>query len=77
LKAFGAFSPVYKGENQSLLRDELCADRLDLATADIDDIKLTVLDYCSFFNYRLISSLVASLGTEDDKQLLKNMRLDS
>ena len=69
LKAFGAFSPVYKGENQSLLRDELY--RLDLDTADIDDIKLIVLDYCSFFNHRLISSLVASLGTGDDKQLFE------
>ena len=69
LKAFGAFSPVYKGENQSLLRDEL--HRLNLDTADIDDIKLIVLDYCSFFNYRLISSLVASLGTGDDKQLFE------
>lgn len=68
LKAFGAFSPVYKGENQPLLRDELHPDKLDLATADIDDIKLIVLDYCSFFNYRLVSSLVASLGTEDDKR---------
>ena len=67
LKAFGAFSPVYKGENQPLLRDELYADRLDLARADIDDIKLIILDYCSFFNYRLVSSLVASLGTTDDK----------
>ena len=69
LKAFGAFSPVYKGENQSLLRNEL--HRLDPNTADIDDIKSIVLDYCSFFNYRLISSLVASLGTEDDKQLFE------
>ena len=69
LKAFGAFSQVYKGENQPLLRDEL--DRLDLATADIHDIKLVILDYCSFFNYRLLSSLVSSLGTPNDKQQLE------
>ena len=70
LKAFGAFSPVYmyEGGNQPLLRDELHTDRLDLATADIDDIKMIILDYCSFFNYRLLSSLVASLGTENDKR---------
>ena len=70
LKAFGAFSPVYKRENQPLLRDEL--DRLNLATADIDDIKLITLDYCSFFNYRLLSSLVSRLGTPTDiKQIEK------
>lgn len=70
LKAFGAFSPVYmyEGGNQPLLRDELHPDRLELATADTDDIKLIILDYCSFFNYRLLSSLVASLGTENDKK---------
>ena len=57
LKAFGTFTPVYKGENQPLLRDEL--NGLHLARADIDDIKLIVLDYCSFFNFRLLKFLIA------------------
>ena len=47
LKAFGAFTPIYKGEYQPLLRDEL--NGLHLARADINDIKLIVLDYYSFF----------------------------
>ena len=70
LKAFGAFSPVYKGENQPYLRDEL--GRLDLATANINKIKLIILDYCSFFNFRLFSYLVASFGNESDKKQMEN-----
>ena len=63
LKAFGAFCD---DENQPLLRDELKS--LDLATADIDDIKLIVLNYCSFFNFGLFSDLVSQLGTPNDKE---------
>ena len=66
LKAFGTFTPVYKGENQPLLRDEL--NGLHLARADIDDIKLIVLDYCSFFNFRLLKFLIEALGTVPDKR---------
>ena len=74
LKAFGAFSPVYKGENQPLLRDEL--GRLDLATANINKIKMIILDYCSFFNFRLFSSLVASFGTENDQKQFKEYEVE-
>ena len=66
LKGFGAFSPVYKGEYQPLLREKLKS--LDLARADIDDIKLIIIDYCSFFNFRLLQFLVEALGTTTDKQ---------
>ena len=66
LKAFGAYTRVYKGENQPLLREELSC--LNLAEADIDDIKLIVLDYCSFFNFRLLQFLIEALGTPMDKQ---------
>ena len=65
LKAFGAFTPVYKGENQPLLREEL--NSLIFAKTDIDDIKLIVLDYCSFFNFRLLKFLISALGTATDK----------
>ena len=66
LKAFGAFTPVYGGENQPLLREEL--KTLDLAKADIDDVKLMVLDYCSFFNFKLLIHLVKAQGTVLDKK---------
>ena len=69
LKAFGAFTPIYKGENQPLLKDEL--SKLKLETADMDDIMSTVTDYCSFFNYRLLSFLVEKHGTSDDKEQLE------
>ena len=68
LKAFGAFTPIYKGENQPLLREELSS--LNPAEADIDDIKLIVLDYCSFFNFRLLAHLVKALGTSSDREQL-------
>ena len=68
LKAFGAFTPVYKGENQPLLREEL--NSLDLNKADIDDIKLIVLNYCSFFNFKLLTHLVKALGSANDNQQL-------
>ena len=68
LKAFGAFTPVYKGENQPLLREEL--NSLDLTKASIHGVRLIVLDYCSFFNYRLLIFLVGALGTAKDKQQL-------
>ena len=69
LKAFGAFAHVYKGDNQPLLRDEL--GKLELATADMDDVMSIVTDYCSFFNYRLLSFLVSRHGTQKDKELLE------
>ena len=65
LKAFGAFTPVYKGEYEPLLKEEL--NSLNLAKANIDDIKIIVLDYCSFFNFRLLKFLIDSLGTAIDK----------
>ena len=73
LKAFGAFSPVHK-ENQPLLREEL--ERLDLATTSIYEIKSIILDYCSFFNIRLFSSLVVSFGTEDDETQLEKYKVE-
>lgn len=69
LKAFGAFTPVYKGENQPLLREEL--NSLDLTTASIHGVRLIVLDYCSFYNYRLFGFLVGAHGTPKDKQKLQ------
>ena len=69
LKTFGAFGPIYKGENQPLLKDEL--GKLDLATTDMDDIMSIVTDYCSFFNYRLLSFLVSRHGTQKDKESLE------
>ena len=48
------------------MRDEL--NGLHLARADINDIKLIVLDYCSFFNFRLLKFLIEELGTATDKQ---------
>ena len=74
LKAYGAFSPLHENENQPLLRDEL--QSIELATADIDDIKLIVLDYCSFFNFRLLSELVTQLGTPNDKELFEQYGRD-
>ena len=69
LKTFGAFTPIYKGENQPLLKDEL--SKLKLETTDMDDIMSTVTDYCSFFNYRLLSFLVKKHGTLEDKEQLE------
>jgi hypothetical protein len=69
LKAFGAFTPVYKRENQPLLRDEL--NSLDLKRASMHSVRLIILDYCSFFNYRLFRFLVGAQGTTKDKQKLQ------
>jgi hypothetical protein len=69
LKAFGAFTPTYKGENQPLLREEL--NSLDLTRASIHRVRLVILDYCSFFNYRLFRFLVGAKGTAKDKQKLQ------
>ena len=69
LKAFGAFTPVYKGENQPLLREEL--NSLDLTRASIHSVRLIVLDYCSFYNYKLFRFLVGAHGTPNDKQKLQ------
>ena len=57
---------MYKGEYQPLLREEL--NSLNLTEADIDDIKLIILDYCSFFNFRLLKFLIDVLGTTTDKR---------
>lgn len=69
LKTFGAFTPIYKGENQPLLKDEL--SKLNFETADMDDIMMIVTDYCSFFNYRLLSYLVKKHGAPNDQEELK------
>ena len=69
LKSFGAFTPIYKGENQPLLKDEL--SKLELETTDMDDIMSVVTDYCSFFNYRLLSFMVEKHGTTDDKEQIE------
>ena len=69
LKAFGAFTPLYKGENKSLLREELSSLKPDKADI-LDKIKLVFLDYCSFFNFRLLAHLVKALGTPSDSKQL-------
>ena len=73
LKTFGAFTPIYKSENQPLLKDELSKLKLETTDRDIDmdDIMSTVTDYCSFFNYRLLSFLVEKHGTLEDKKQLE------
>lgn len=68
LKAFGTFTPLYKGENKPLLREELSS--LNPDNADINEIKLVFLDYCSFFNFRLLAHLVKALGTPSDSKQL-------
>ena len=73
LKAFGAFTPVYKGENQPLLREEL--NNLDLTRASIHSVRIIVLDYCSFYNYRLFGFLVRAHGTPKDKQKLQQYEI--
>ena len=72
LKTFGAFTPIYKGENQPLLKDEL--SKLNMETADMDDLMLIVTDYCSFFNFRLLSYLVKKHGTLSDQEELKRYK---
>jgi hypothetical protein len=74
LKAFGAFTPVYKGENQPLLREEL--NRLDLTRASIHSVRIIILDYCSFFNYKLFRFLVGAQGTAKDKQKLQQYEVE-
>ena len=69
LKTFSAFAPTYEGEKQPLLRDEL--GKLNLETADMDDFMLIVTDYCSFFNFRLLSYLVKEYGTLSDQEELE------
>lgn len=69
LKVFGIYPQVYKGENPPLLREEL--KRLDLAKTNIDDIQLIVLDFCSFFNFKLLIHLIKSLGISQDKEKLE------
>ena len=71
LKTFGAFTPIYKSENQPLLKDDLSKLKLETTEIDMDDIMSTVTDYCSFFNYRLLSFLVEKHGTLEDKELLE------
>ena len=72
LKAYSAFTPIFKGEKELLLRDEL--SKLDLQNADVNDITSIVQDYCSFFNYRLLSFLVGHCGTDEDKEKLKQYK---
>jgi hypothetical protein len=74
LKAFGAFTPVYKGKNQPLLREEL--NSLDLTRASIHSVRLIILDYCSFYNYRLFEFLVRAQGTPNDKQKLQQYEVE-
>lgn len=74
LKTFGAFTPIYKGENQPLLKDEL--SKLNFETADMEDIMMIVTDYCSFFNYRLLSYLVNKHGDQSDQEELKRYEMD-
>ena len=37
----------------------------------MDDIKITVHDYCSFFTYKLLTHLTTQLGTPHDKEQLQ------
>ena len=69
LKTYGAFTRIYKGEYQPLLRDEF--GKLNLETADMDDLMMIVTDYCSFFNFRLLSYLVGKYGKPSDHEELE------
>lgn len=67
LVGFGPVLPTYEDLKLPPFRRKLA--KLRKAKA-IDDIMVTVGDYCSFFNYHMIEHIIDELGTRQDKKNL-------
>ena len=63
LKLYGSYKPVYGGEEEPFLRDKLKSLPENPEFVDVSDI---VLEYCSFFDYDLLSYLVEFFGSDKD-----------
>ena len=73
LKLLGPIKPTYKDAGLPPLRHQLPG----LADAKTVDAAMSVvMDYCSFFNYRMLEHLINKLGTEQDKLKLAKYKED-
>ena len=64
LTTLGSVEPVYKDMGLPIFRRILPGLR---KIEDIDDVMMTINDYCSYFNYQMLQHIIDKLGTEDDK----------
>ena len=73
LKLLGPIKPTYKDTGLPPLRHQLPG----LADAKTVDAAMSIImDYCSFFNYRMLEHLINNLGTEQDKLKLAKYKED-
>jgi hypothetical protein len=73
LRTYGSFTPIFKGNQESFLRDRLKSLPKD---PDFDDVMEVVVEYSSFFNFDLFRFLVHHCGSEQDKLRLAKYEIE-
>jgi len=71
LMTLGTYDPVFKDSQEPVLRQQF--KNLEKAEK-ISDIFWILKDYMSFFNYHIIKHIIKVLGTEEDKDRLKEYK---
>ena len=71
LMTLGTYDPVFKDSQEPVLRQQF--KNLEKAES-ISDIFWILKDYMSFFNYHIIKHIIKMLGTEEDKDRLKEYK---
>ena len=71
LMTLGTYEPVFKDSQEPVLRQQF--KTLEKAES-ISDIFWILKDYMSFFNYHIIKHIIKTLGTEEDKERLREYK---
>ena len=71
LMSLGTYEPVFKDSQEPVLRQQF--KTLEKAES-ISDIFWILKDYMSFFNYHIIKHIIKTLGTEEDKERLREYK---